>query len=134
PPVSVHMENTIHYGLRASDEWRLLSPNGGIVFQDGRQYVLSMFHQLRCLDVLRQAVVREPRVPLNDTAPVGSRVRRCMNYMHQMILCRTSARIEVVTAIRGPHSVIFDKDYMCNDWSLIYDVAAESYRETVSTM
>ncbi|KAI0371485.1 hypothetical protein BV20DRAFT_1051511 [Pilatotrama ljubarskyi] len=59
--VAMYFEPTVHYQLNSTEadaEWAALTPlNDGIVYagSERQPYLLSIFHQLRCLDVLRRA-------------------------------------------------------------------------------
>ncbi|KAJ6620262.1 major facilitator superfamily domain-containing protein [Mycena sp. CBHHK59/15] len=102
PNVYLNVENTVHYQLNSSEadaEWAaLVPPNGGIVHvgPDRRPFMPSVFHQLRCLNILRQAYVSDAHNTLPKHAKLASQSRHCLNYLRQMIMCRANLRLEPV--------------------------------------
>lgn len=88
------VEDTLHYQLDTEEgieQWAQLVPSdGGQIFiasEDAPQ-TLSMFHQLRCLDTIRAAIVASHTPPDSIDREEGSvlsgRVRHCMNYLRQV--------------------------------------------------
>ncbi|KZV89602.1 hypothetical protein EXIGLDRAFT_140466 [Exidia glandulosa HHB12029] len=134
--VLLGMENTVHYQIdspEADAEWELLAPQRGIVHVDGQPYLLGVFHQMRCLDVVRRSIRdahRTPSTPVNVSTPAGAQARHCLQYLRQMILCRANSRLEVAVGIYEEHNVHFDVDYVCKDWSAVYAAAADNRHAT----
>lgn len=118
-PVALFDHNTVHLKMEAAHEWAAQAPGDGLVFLGPRRrpFMVAMMHQLRCLDVVRRAVVEGPYD--NTTGPVRQ-TRHCMNYLRQMALCHTSTRVECVTAV-DPAGAVWQGDYVCRDWSVVYD-------------
>lgn len=118
--VAMHFEASVHYQLNTTDadtEWKaLVPPNGGLVFAgsdtDGQTYMLSMFHQLHCLDVLRQKYA-------NRECADGL-TAHCLNYLRQTIYCRRDLVLEPVIDVEGPHAVQPWKTIQCQDWRQVY--------------
>ncbi|KZV85550.1 hypothetical protein EXIGLDRAFT_681724 [Exidia glandulosa HHB12029] len=136
--VSNYMQNTVHYQLstpEAEMEWELLSPREGIVHlgPHRRPFMLSMFHQLRCLDVIRHAIVRVNAGTFNSTHSRADSsewpTRHCMNYIRQTIMCRANTRLESATGIYELHNVVSEQDYVCRDWRVVYDTVKRNHRE-----
>ena len=85
------VENTDHYALDTEEgiaEWAsLVPPDGGVIKIPGHEnqpLTISLFHQLRCLDVLRGAVVSS----LQNRTAADPKTIHCLNYLRQMVLCR----------------------------------------------
>ncbi|KAI0355428.1 hypothetical protein OH77DRAFT_1424924 [Trametes cingulata] len=129
--VAMYIEPTVHYQMNSTEadaEWAALIPvNGGIVHAGpGRQpYMLSVFHQLRCLDVLRRAYISRGRAD----ARVNATTLHCLNYIRQMVLCRRDTILEPVWDLEGPHAVRPWKTLTCDDWSQVYTAHARNARE-----
>ncbi|KAI0371490.1 hypothetical protein BV20DRAFT_1112525 [Pilatotrama ljubarskyi] len=126
--VAMYFEPTVHYQLNSTEadaEWAALTPlNGGIVYagSERKPYLLSIFHQLRCLDVLRRAYIslRPADAPGNSTA------LHCFNYIRQMVLCRSDTVLEPVWDTEGPHAVQPWRTLTCKDWHRVYEAHAQN--------
>ncbi|KAI9057633.1 hypothetical protein FKP32DRAFT_1583349, partial [Trametes sanguinea] len=129
PNVAMYFEPTVHYQLNSSDvdsEWEALVPgNGGIVYigSERQPYMLSVFHQLRCLDILRRAYLS--RHPPTPDGPNASALH-CLNYIRQMVLCRRDTILEPVIDTEGPHAVQPWRTLTCKDWNQVYAAHAQN--------
>ncbi|CCM06168.1 uncharacterized protein FIBRA_08409 [Fibroporia radiculosa] len=133
-PVGMHIGHTEHYQHNTSEgiaEWAKLIPAGGHVVyidddDDGgdgsrpRAYTVTLFHQLKCLDVIR-AQYAAPQVP---APPL---LRHCMNYLRQSVLCRPNLRIESVKNSVG--TAIRSYDAVCRDWTTVYEEAQRNHEQ-----
>ncbi|VDC03522.1 unnamed protein product [Peniophora sp. CBMAI 1063] len=125
--VTMYFEASAHYGLNGSDadmEWASLLPsNGGILSVGSKRdpYMLSMFHQLACLDIIRRSYVERERGPDRE---IDTRVPACLNYVRQTILCRRDIRLEPVVNPGGPHTVQPWGLMTCKDWRRVYEAEA----------
>lgn len=128
PPLEdVYMsrENSAHYAFNAtlSDlEWKHLLPsNGGIIsFGDRSQpqrFTISLFHQIKCLDIIRRSLLAfrgpERRRPDHLT-------HHCMNYLRQMVLCRSNIDLESIHTHQGPRVTLSEVTHQCRDWEAVY--------------
>lgn len=138
------VENTLRYQIDTSEgarEWeRLVPSDGGVVYPSPstpsltpslnttspKQYTISMFHQLRCLNVVRLELTRPSRFS-NVTAPNERQVKHCLNYLRQMALCRSDPDLENPTS---PTSVDIVRARTCKDWRSVYAAQAEGVRGT----
>ncbi|OJT15472.1 hypothetical protein TRAPUB_7343 [Trametes pubescens] len=124
PDVSMYFEPTIHYQLNSTEadaEWAALVPtNGGIVHvgPERQPFMLSVFHQLRCLDILRRAYISHAEEP--DAVAV-----HCLNYIRQMVLCRRDTILEPVVDIGSAHAVQAWRTLTCKDWRKVYEAHAQ---------
>ncbi|KAJ7780144.1 hypothetical protein DFH07DRAFT_765445 [Mycena maculata] len=128
--VRMAMEDTANYQLASPDagaQWASMIPkNGGIVHvgPDRQPYMLSVFHQLKCLDIMRRMYAEDHGGALDD---VG---RHCLNYLRQTLLCRSDLRLETVQDPDGAHAVDMYGDLTCSDWRQVYARVEENERLT----
>ncbi|EJD36508.1 hypothetical protein AURDEDRAFT_108565 [Auricularia subglabra TFB-10046 SS5] len=133
--VALFMQNTVHYqmrGAQAQEEWDALSPGKGIVHlgPQKRPFMVSVFHQLRCLDVLRHGIVRADAHTFNVTTNDGEwETRHCLNYLRQMIMCRANTRLEKAIGLYLEHNTLNEQDYVCEDWRPLYAAVAQNELE-----
>ncbi len=137
----VHLahEDSVHYDLETDlgvAEWKATLPSGGALLYLGpehRPFTLSIFHQLRCLDIIRETIVDF----YLDTSPNATYkrpelVRHCMNYLRQAVLCRADLRLEHVRAPSGPKITVSEVTHTCRDWTAVYAAAEKNYAEYLS--
>jgi len=127
-PVHFQFDHYQRYGLDAELQWAALVPHDGLVYvadeQEPQPYMLSMFHQLRCLDVLRA----QYRVPLEERDM--ERARHCMNYIRQMVLCRGDMHLETFLAdFWTPENVDRRGTYRCRDFRAVYDAVERNQQD-----
>ncbi|EED80445.1 predicted protein [Postia placenta Mad-698-R] len=87
-------DDSKHYNISSFDAWldweSLTSfPNGSAYVQlepNGREFGLSMFRQLRCLNILRVALIDGP----------GDESKRCLNLLRQAILCASDITLDAL--------------------------------------
>ncbi|EJC99622.1 uncharacterized protein FOMMEDRAFT_92757 [Fomitiporia mediterranea MF3/22] len=118
------IEDSHHYKLDSEigeEEWSLmLPPNQGIIYlsrQDER-FTISLFHQIRCLDNIRSALVSAAKQGARPDAVT----RHCLNYIRQMILCRADLHLESMADPNGP--VEWMGERTCKDWQTVYAIVA----------
>ncbi|KAF8466075.1 hypothetical protein DFH94DRAFT_348028 [Russula ochroleuca] len=127
PPVRMNIEPTKHYqlsGQNADAEWAALAPNDGILHLglERQPYSVSLFHQLRCLDIIRRDIVGS--LPSEDS----KLSRHCLNYMRQMVLCRADLAVDPVLGRAHEARVRADTN-QCVDWRRVYDELEKNQRE-----
>lgn len=113
--------STAHYRINNSDtedEYRSLLPSGGYLVhlpnKNGNleEYTVTLFHQLKCLDIIRQEY-------LNDASqPVSSLTRHCMNYLRQSLLCNLNTGLE--NAKNSAATASRSYNALCFDWTKVY--------------
>lgn len=127
------LENTAHYTLNASDsdaEYRSIYPGHhlGFVFLGPKQrfFGISMFHQIHCLDALRQAVLgRHENATIEEA---HEHTTHCLNYLRQSILCSADTTLEPEVPPEGSLSVGLGLGvtHVCRDWSKVYSFVEEN--------
>lgn len=127
------VENSVHYAIDTPlgiAEWNSTLPSsGGMLYlgDDLHPFSISMFHQLRCLDIIRNEVVSQAK--REKKVKSSALVHHCMNYIRQMILCRANLRLESVRRPSGQQVTVPYVTHTCNDWTAVYDAAEKNYRE-----
>ncbi|TFK40273.1 hypothetical protein BDQ12DRAFT_697670 [Crucibulum laeve] len=125
------MENSVHYAIDTAlgiSEWNTTLPsNGGLIYlgKDFRPFSISMFHQIRCLNIIREAVATRNAQRLTTKPTVI--VHHCTNYLRQMVLCRANTRLESVRRPVGPHVTNPYVTHTCKDWTVVYNEAERNY-------
>lgn len=121
-PVLGAFDNSNRYHLSSPEgvaEWSsLVPPDGGVIYlgEKGEPFTVSMIHQLHCLNIVRDHLVREDRV---ETAPLA---RHCLNYIRQVVMCRADMQLEPFRSSKhdkGP--VDLTGIYQCRDWEAVYN-------------
>lgn len=117
-----------HYGIaepEADDEWNALTPNNGIIYlgAEKRPFSLSMFHQIRCLDIIRKSI--------RDRASKSSSEldNHCLNYLRQMLLCSGGTEIDLVSGPEGRQPVYSMRT--CNNWNAIYNKVRDNLDQVI---
>ena len=119
--VLMSSEESIHYQLDTPQgdlEWRALVPANGTIHLGPEQdpFTISMFHQLRCLDVIRTELLSTRG--LNSPLPPSELSHHCFNYLRQTVLCRADTTLVQVLNPDNPHP--FPDVAVCNDWEHVY--------------
>ena len=130
---AIRIADTVRYELRSDvgrAEFEASLPSGGHlvyvvpptnVSAPPEPHTVTLFHQLRCLDVIRQAYTKIP-----SPAP-EKMLHHCMNYLRQTILCKPHMLLEPVTTALGLVSD-YGYDAVCEDWEVIYNEAERNHR------
>ncbi|KAJ7713243.1 hypothetical protein B0H16DRAFT_1585623 [Mycena metata] len=121
--VFMEVHNSARYplsGPQADEQWGALFPYSGLVRLGPQRelFMVSMFHQLRCLDIIRRDYI-EGSMGKNGTSAV---TEHCLNFIRQMVLCRGDRRLECVVDPFGAHAVEVRGTQTCKDWTRIYDL------------
>ena len=128
PLVRMVMSHTTHYQLdtpEGIEEWKSNVPGDGLVYlgEDKQPFTIALMHQLRCLDIIRDELVRE-----TDEDP-SALARHCMNYIKQMIFCREDIQLERFWLPNKADHVFTDQVYECRDWQAVLEKMKENQRE-----
>ncbi|KAF5329113.1 hypothetical protein D9758_017950 [Tetrapyrgos nigripes] len=107
------------------NEWKSLFPGDGLIrIGDNREvFTTSMFHQLRCLDILRARVVEVRRAKQSVVQPIADPLTtHCINYLREIVLCNMDSHLYAVVG-GVPHN------YICRDWERVYEALEKNQRE-----
>ncbi|KZT10490.1 uncharacterized protein LAESUDRAFT_673257 [Laetiporus sulphureus 93-53] len=121
--VAMTFNNSDHYTIslnqRAPSEWLSLTkfPKGNATVRlgsNGREFGISMFRQLDCLNTLRKALIH--RAPDKQSG-------HCLNYMRQAVLCASDITLDPLLVdpdgkMRSTDGV--GVDHVCKDWTQVY--------------
>ncbi|KAJ7454833.1 hypothetical protein FB451DRAFT_655888 [Mycena latifolia] len=130
-PVKMPLENTVRYAIDSPDgerEWNAMTPGNGIIHlgKQQRPFSISMFHQLRCISILRKEMLSAQKT--GHTKPDSQLNQHCLNYMRQMLFCASDT---VLDTVLGPisHPAVVPDFFFCNkNWQLVYDAVEENQR------
>ncbi|KAF9000124.1 hypothetical protein BDQ17DRAFT_1400596 [Cyathus striatus] len=132
--VYMHMENSQRFTFDSHNgnlEWNSTLPSGEGLLHFGpdykQVYSVSMFHQLRCLNIVRQSMVAFRNSEGQDKP--NRLTHHCMNYLRQMILCRSYTRLESARNPYGPGIAVWDITHTCKDWSAAYAAADKNHND-----
>jgi len=152
PPIRMNIEPTTHYqlsGPSADAEWDALAPNDGMLHLGPHRhpYSISLFHQLRCLDIIRLQLRLQLNIIASTTAdqPGESSAspalrgdthdgddklgRHCLNYMRQMVLCRADLAVDPVLGRELDAARVRPDTNQCVDWRRVYEELEMNQRE-----
>ncbi|KZT21746.1 hypothetical protein NEOLEDRAFT_1138941 [Neolentinus lepideus HHB14362 ss-1] len=133
--VGMRISNTVHYSLdtaEAAEEFSKLLPSGGHLIhldpdkanREPENHTVTLFHQLRCLDIIRQEYIGQ-----EENSTPSTMTHHCMNYLRQTIMCHPNLRLESVRFPTGPKSTTTQiYDAVCDDWREVYVAAENNYK------
>jgi len=139
--VLLDVTNTVRYNMSTPDgaeEWKKLVPGDGLIYlgPEKRPFTISMLHQLRCLDIVRQGVIRTE----DYSEESWGLVRHCMNYIRQMVLCRADSYLESFQDASNTRPLDTLALFECRDWDAVYQevknnhLSYSSWLESVGTV
>lgn len=106
-------------------------PNGHLVHvgENWEPHTVSMFHQLRCLQIIGETYLSPGRNKSRELS------EHCLNYLRQMFLCKPSLQLESIrTDARGESQTSRPYETVCNDWTAVYDAVEENQRKHESAV
>jgi hypothetical protein len=137
------LEDSRHYSLNGSDadaEWQSIYPGGQLGFihlgPDKRFFSLSLYHQIHCLNSLRQTILNRGHQHRDAGEGVAKRdvehSAHCLNYLRQTIMCNADLTLE-------PEIILGSEDvgeglatvHVCKDWSKVHEYAKRNWEEWV---
>jgi len=130
----MNIEPTTHYqlsgGPSADAEWAALAPNDGILHLGPHRlpYSISLFHQLRCLDIIRLNIASKIDDAESPFRGDNKLARHCLNYMRQMVLCRADLAVDPALG-RELEARVRPDTNQCVDWRRVYEELEKNQRE-----
>lgn len=121
------VENSIRYQVDSEDaaaEWAALAPAKGIIHlgEHRRPFSISMFHQLRCLDILRKDIVQVQKTNSKLSDPVEAALaQHCLNYVRQMLFCGVDTTLDIIAGTPPKTPAVYPDRFKCQDWDAVYD-------------
>ncbi|KZT66133.1 hypothetical protein DAEQUDRAFT_696094 [Daedalea quercina L-15889] len=130
--VAMTFENSDHYKITEFfdtwTEWQTPTqafPQGRPAVRlgpTGREFNVSMFTQLQCIDTLRQALIYGP----------DAHSGKCLNYIRQAVLCGSDTTIDAMDAKDENGNVVgtdgVGSTHVCRDWSRVYEYVKENQK------
>ena len=150
--VAMTFENSVHYRISEHfdtwTEWQVLTqafpqerpavrlgPQGNagtssasvaVVTQTtrstGREFNVSMFTSLQCIDTLRQALINGP----------DGHSGVCLNYLRQAVLCGSDTTIDAMDATDDNGNIVgtdgVGSTHVCRDWQRVYEFVTENQK------
>ena len=113
-------------------------PRGGAVLHLGpdlRPFTLSMFHQLRCLDIVREVIVdffADNRTDAAYTRPALA--AHCMDYLRQTAMCRADLTLESLWSNTSSKVTVSEITHTCKDWMAAYEAAEQNYEAYIGNL
>ncbi|KAJ7602492.1 hypothetical protein DFH06DRAFT_1258701 [Mycena polygramma] len=129
--VALRVITAKRYGLGedGDEEWSKILPSGGHLVHITEDvsgvpeaHTVTLFHQLKCLDIIRTQYKSLP------SEPISPHTRHCMNYLRQTLLCQPNLRLESVEDEFGLSDRNF-YDTVCRDWTAVYSEAERNQAE-----
>ncbi|RDX40730.1 hypothetical protein OH76DRAFT_1467425 [Lentinus brumalis] len=123
--VLLEMDSWTRFTLDSGAQWAPLFPDGGIIhLGPGRTpYTVSMMHQLRCLNAVRDQLTR----PIRERD--AELTRHCLNYLRQMVTCRGDLQVDPYQYAHNINAVHPHAMRRCKDWGAVYEKVWENQRE-----
>ncbi|THU96043.1 hypothetical protein K435DRAFT_778744, partial [Dendrothele bispora CBS 962.96] len=131
-PVRLPLEESVHYSTSHSPatdaEWSALTPGDGLLYLGSppRVYTTTMFHQLRCLDILRGAMNANYHAEI--LPEMSDLAKHCLNYVRQTITCAGDVHMSETLCHHG-HPEVREDPLICRDWTMAYEALERNQRE-----
>jgi len=123
-PVLMALHDSVRYHPNTNDgaaEWAALVPGHGLIYlgEHRRPFSIAMFHQLRCLDIMRSELVRlhQPNRTIDSDSETAL-LDHCTNYIRQMLLCDSDIHLQTFTGTAANTDPNLNR---CNDWGAVYE-------------
>ncbi|PPR02734.1 hypothetical protein CVT26_009445 [Gymnopilus dilepis] len=153
--VLMTFDNPKHFRLDEAAgiaEWGIQAPENGVVHLGPyrQPYTVAMLHQLKCLDNIREEMVRNRRVEgSNETSPSDTNesenyagpvpganrarqtelARHCLNYVRQMVMCHGDLELESFQFASHKNPIDWHGVYECKDWEAVYNAVKRNQEE-----
>jgi hypothetical protein len=128
------VEDSVHYQLddtpETEQEWSSLFPGKGLIYhgKDKRVFTVSMFHQLRCLDTLRDGVVKVYKANHTAVELATPLMNHCLNYLRQITLCNADMHFDPLVGDESGTSLESRRYRICRDWGRVYQELERSQK------
>lgn len=128
-------DNPKHFRLDTDDgraEWAALAPGNGVVHLGPHKqpFTVSMMHQLKCLDIIREEMVKDRTEGNgNGNATPSELARHCLNYVRQMVMCHGDLELESFQFASHKNPIDWRGVYECKDWEAVYNEVKRNQEE-----
>jgi hypothetical protein len=76
---------------------------------------VAMFHQMHCLQVLRNTIVQ---------GTPDHHAQHCRNLLRQTVLCASDTTLDALNSANGTDGL--GSVYVCRDWETVYDFVEQN--------
>lgn len=124
--VAMHFHRRSAFFGTTQEGWNQMLPSGGHLIHQGHldgsvsTHTVAVFHQLQCLNTIRQYHAGDPNTPLSSPL-----VSHCLNYLRETVLCQMDMREEQIP----DKPLINGFDRMCIDWEAVWKDAETNYEK-----
>ncbi|KAI0739367.1 hypothetical protein C8Q80DRAFT_1075562, partial [Daedaleopsis nitida] len=120
--VLLQLDNWTRYKLDSPEPWKALFPGGGVVHLGAERtpYTVSMLHQLRCVDAIREQLTRTRGGC--DIEPT----RHCLNYLRQTLMCRPDIYLDSYQYLHKVNPAEPFPTRKCKNWTLVYEIVKDN--------
>lgn len=123
-------DNPKHFGLDTEDgaaEWAAIAPQNGVVHLGPHRqpFTVAMMHQLKCLDILRQEMMRDR----DENERPSALARHCLNYVRQMVMCHGDLELESFQFASHKNPIDWHGVYECKDWEAVFNEVQQNQAE-----
>lgn len=124
------------YGVREVNDWELIYPAGkGFVRIDGDYHLVSMYHQLHCINAFRRYISNFEAESRNITSFQLSHITHCLSYLRQGTLCNADVSLEETFEAHAQNGAPVHAVYgtgvvhKCQDWTQVRTWADKNHAE-----
>lgn len=119
------------FPITSDEDWAtLFPPNQGKVRLEafpGQEFVVALYQQLHCLDVVRIAFLKLHATPSKTKLANFTEADQCIEQLLQTILCHGDLTLETafLTVLDGetvPATTGAGIDHRCMDWSRVHEL------------
>ncbi|KAF9066915.1 hypothetical protein BDP27DRAFT_1296762 [Rhodocollybia butyracea] len=123
PPVALTFETSEPFSLAGFEswaQWRAMDvfPKGNGFVKlgpKGRPFGISMFHQMHCLQILRNTIL------MND---VSDHTEHCLNFLRQAVLCASDTTLDALDVdvngtLKGTDGI--GQTHICRNWETVFE-------------
>ena len=123
--VSLQFDTWARYKLHSAHEWAALVPSDGIVHLgvDQEPHTVSMLHQLRCINLMREQLTQ------SKAGRDVDRTQHCMNYLRQMLMCHADDMLDPYQYVHKMNALNAQPVRRCRDWRAVYERVEDNQRE-----
>jgi hypothetical protein len=128
--VLMTFDNPKHFRLDTEDgaaEWAAIAPQNGVMHLGPHRqpFTVAMMHQLKCLDILRQEMMRDR----SEHEQPSVLARHCLNYVRQMVMCHGDLELESFQFASHKNPIDWHGVYECKDWEAVFNEVQRNQAE-----
>ncbi|KAK0476549.1 hypothetical protein EDD18DRAFT_1313037 [Armillaria luteobubalina] len=126
-PAALTVEDSERYSLEDIEDWESIVPDShGFVRLDDTFYVVSMYHQMHCL-MSFQHLVMTPANNGTMSSHAIMHAKHCLSYLRQMVLCQADITLEETFPEDARGLWSWGITHECHDWTEVREFATNNY-------